>query len=196
MDVIDLTAEAPNSYRIRTRKPEEITTLVLHATGFAWKASNPMWPRVRAHYCVRRDGSVLMNHHPTVRMRYGSGVANSYCITIEHEGNPVNEHGRAYKPEKFGVHAATREQVAASRALITSLSEQYPSILYVSAHRHISKLKSNCPGPELWRECGEWAISELGLTEADVLEGGSTLPGAWRGSQRMTTEHISERVVC
>ena len=61
MNLIDLTAQAPTSYRVRTRRPEETTTVVLHQTGFAWKPSNPMWAKVRSHYVVRRDGSVALS---------------------------------------------------------------------------------------------------------------------------------------
>ena len=192
MNVIDNTAKAPAQYRVRNRKPGEITTIVLHAMGFVRKPTNPRWAMVKAHYCIRRDGSILMNHHPTVRMKYGSGVANRYSITIEHEGNPVNEHGKAFKPEKFGVHAATPEQVASSRALMAALCAEYPSIRFVSSHRHIDAGKSNCPGPELWRECGEWAIAELGLHEAPVLKGGLVLPDTWRGVPSVATVHNAD----
>lgn len=185
MNIIDLSAKAPTSYRVRIRKPEEITTIVIHATGFAWKPTNPRWPLVKAHYVVRRDGSILMLHHPTVRMKYGSSVANRYSITIEHEGNPVNEHGNAFMPEKFGTHAATPAQVTASRALITSLCDTFPSIEYMSAHRHIESGKSNCPGPQLWSEVGEWSLENLGLHEAPVLTSGSMLPEAWKTSPVM-----------
>lgn len=180
MNLIDLTSKAPASYRVRNRKPESITTLVLHATGFAWQPSNPRWCKVKSHYVVRLDGSICMNHHPLVRMKFGSGVANSYSITIEHEGNPLNERGNAFLPNKFGVHKATPEQVAASRELLTYLSSTYPSIRYVSSHRHIDSGKSNCPGPQLWSECGEWAMAQLKLHEAPVLPTGLALPPAWR----------------
>lgn len=162
------------------RTPESITTIVLHATGFSRKPTNPRWALTKAHYVVLLNGTILMNHSPLVRMKYGSGIANSYSITVEHEGNPVNENGHAFMPEKFGVHKATPEQVAASRELITYLCDTYPSIQYVSSHRAVQAGKSNCPGPQLWSEIGEWALLNIGLHEAPVLKTGSMLPEAWR----------------
>lgn len=179
MNLIDLTAKAPASYRVRTRRPEEITTVVLHQTGFSWKPSNPRWAKVRAHYVVRRDGSVLLLHHPETRMRYGSSVANRYCVTIEHEGNYANASGSWWKPELYGAHHPTPELIAASRDLLRFLHESYPSIVDVSSHRHIQAGKSNCCGPELWQALGVWAIEEPGLREAPVLVGGKPLPAAW-----------------
>lgn len=185
MNIVDNTAKSPISYRVRQRKPEEITTIVLHAMGFAgWKLSNPMWYKVRAHYVVKLDGTVLMNHHPLTRMRYGSSIANSYAVSVEMEGNPINENGKAFKPEKYGVHPPTHEQVASVRALMAALCTEYPSIQYVSAHKHIQAYK-NCPGFQRGIECGEWAMENLGLHEAPVLKAGMMLPEAWRGTPSM-----------
>jgi hypothetical protein len=185
LDLIDLRHRAPSAYELRKRAPESITTIVLHQMGVGhglWSYDSPMWPRVRAHYVVRQDGSVLKLHDPTVRMLYGSGVANSYSITIEHEGNYPSEAGVWWKPETYGRDLVTDypEQARASRQLIRSLVEEYPSITRVMAHRHISKGKPMCPGPGVWREVGEWSKRELGLAEAAPLPGGLPLPDLWR----------------
>ena len=185
MTFIDLTAKSPKSYRIRIRKPDEITTIVLHSMGFDWKPSNPNWAKIKAHAAVRRDGVVVKLHDPLVRMLYGSSVANSYAVSLEFAGNPVGDSGRAFMPEKFGVHAATLEQVIAGRELIASLCETYPSIRFVAAHRQLQAGKSNCPGPQIMREVGVWAIEELGLELAPVLKAGSELPESWLGSPTM-----------
>jgi hypothetical protein len=182
VQLIDLTAKSPAQYRIRLREPAEVTTIVLHQMGFAWRDDNPMWAKVRAHYAVQQAGAVVALHDPAVRMRYGSGVANRYCVSIEHEGNYADD-GRWYKPDRFGRHvlADHPELVRSSRVLISSLVERFPSITTIMAHRHIQRGKPLCCGPELWREVGEWARQELGLVEGAVLPGGAPLPDRWRG---------------
>jgi N-acetyl-anhydromuramyl-L-alanine amidase AmpD len=188
LQLIDLSDRSPREYRVRHRGPSEVRAVVLHQTAFSgWAADNPMWCRVRAHFVVRQDGSVLMLHDPTVRMRYGSGPCNAQGITVEHEGNLPSAAGKWWKPEKFGRDQLADHpgQVRASRELLRMLVGQYPSLQRVVAHRRISKLKANCPGPDLWREVGEWSIRELGLVEVEPLESGSPLPDSWRGEPRM-----------
>lgn len=182
MQIVDLTDRSPREYRVRQRDPAEVTTIVLHQMGFAWRDENPMWAKVRAHACVQQSGTVVALHDPTVRMRYGSGVANRYCVSIEHEGN-YGDDGRWYKPDRFGRHvlADHPELVRASRALVRSLVERFPTITTIMAHRHIQRGKPLCCGPELWTEVGVWAQRELGLAEGAVLAGGMALPDRWRG---------------
>jgi len=182
MTIIDLTSKAPTEYRVRVRKPAEVTTIVLHQTGFHWQADNPMWAKVRAHYVVQREGDVLALHDPLVRMRVGSGTANRYSITIEHDGS-YGDMGKWWRPEVYGAHilADYPEQVRASRALVRSLVERFPSITTISNHRLLSKKKPLCCGPELWTEVGEYAKRELGLVEGAVQVGGAPLPPHWRG---------------
>jgi N-acetyl-anhydromuramyl-L-alanine amidase AmpD len=186
--IIDLSARAPAKYRLRKRAASDVKSIVLHQTAFSgWKPNNPMWAKVRAHYVVRQDGSVLLLHLPTVRMRYGSGRCNAQCVTIEHEGNLPSARGSWWKPERYGRDqlADHPAQVRAARELLRMLHREYPSIERIVAHRHISKLKANCPGPDLWREIGEWSIDELGLVEAKPLSTGSTLPPSWRGKPKI-----------
>ena len=35
--IIDLTADSPVEYRVRTRPASEVRAIVLHQTGFAWR---------------------------------------------------------------------------------------------------------------------------------------------------------------
>lgn len=186
--IVDLTAKAPAEYRVRARLPSEVQAVVLHQTAFSgWSTNNPMWARIRAHYVVRQDGSVLMLHHPTVRMRYGSGPCNARGVTVEHEGNLPSDSGAYWKPERYGRDVLDQhpEQVAASRALVRMLCAEYPTIGLVIAHRHIDARKPNCPGPDIWREVGEWAKRELALVEPAPLPAGLPLPNTWRGAPCM-----------
>ncbi len=186
--IVDLTAQAPAGYRIRTRPASDVRAVVLHQTGFSgWRADNPMWAKVRAHFVVRHDGSVLMLHHPMTRMRYGSGPCNAQGVTVEHEGNYPSAHGVYWRPEKYGRDVLDQhpEQVTASRALVRMLTADYPTIGLVIGHRHIDARKANCPGPDLWREVGQWSIDQLGLREPDPLPEGLAVPGSWRGAARL-----------
>ena len=185
LDLVDLRGLAPASNVIRDRTPEEVTAVVLHQTAFAgWKPENPNWAKIKAHFVVRRDGVVQINYDPTKRMGYGSNKANSFAITIEHEGNYPNAKGVWWAGDKFGrsVLADAPAQVAASRRLIEILADTYP-IENVYAHRQWDPDRQNCPGPDLWREVGEFAIAELGLSDGGPdwhAEGGRAIPDDWR----------------
>lgn len=187
MTPIDLTAKSPAEYRLRTRAPDSIVAVVLHQMGCAgsWRPDSSMWAKVRAHFVVRFDGSVLKLHDPTVRMRVGSNTANAYAITIEHQGNYPSDKGAWYQGDKFGRDEvlAHPEMVRASRELLRTLVQQYPTIREVMAHRQLSVSRANCPGPCLWTEVAEWAVSELGLkADRPPVQGGQSIPPTWRGA--------------
>lgn len=192
--VRDLTGLAPARYRVGPRDIDSIDVVVLHQTGFTWRRDNPMWARVRAHYAIHRDGLVDLLTPAGVRMRYGSGHVNRRCVSIEHEGNYAQSYDDAsrptyYKPDKFGADVLddAPAQVEASRALLRHLRESLPGLRFVAAHRHIERAKPGCPGPDLWREVGEWAIRELSLEEFPV-DGGRPLLSTWRGTPRIAIE--------
>lgn len=185
LDLVDLRGKAPADYIVRERPAEEVTTIVLHQTGFGgWKPDNPNWAKIKSHFVVRRDGKVQVNFDPTKRLRYGSNKANAHGITIEHEGNYPSADGKYWEGDKFGeyVLAEAPAQVAASRRLVELLSERYP-IENINAHRQWDAGKTNCPGPDLWRAVGEYAVHQLGLTDGGPgwhAEGGLAIPETWR----------------
>lgn len=187
MTPIDLTSKSPAEYRVRLRDPSSITQIVVHQMGCAgsWRPDSSMWAKVRAHYVCRFDGSVLMNHRPEVRMRYGCGVANRYSINIEHQGNYPSDKGAWYMGDKYGRDEvlAHPEMVRASRELIRSLVAAYPSIRRIVPHRVLTANRANCCGPDLWTEVGEWAVRELGLRcDHAPIMGGLPIPDMWRGA--------------
>lgn len=185
----DLTILSPVGYRVRPRRIPEIKAIVLHQTGFEWAEKNAMWARVRAHFVIHRSGLVSQLHPITSRMRFGCGHGNAWAINIECEGNyPLAYRGERpvrWKPEKFGTSVLEEApaQVEAARSLIVWLSGQVPG-LRVGAHRQLEEEKSGCCGPDLWREVGQYAIDELGLT-AMPTSGGLDIPDDWRGTPRM-----------
>lgn len=185
MNLIDLTSKAPTEYRVRVREPEAVTSVTLHSTGFSgWSSGNPNWAKIRAHYCVRQDGSVLLLHDPLVRMSVGSGRANRYTVSVECEQNPANDRGNFFKPERFGrddmrEHPA---QVAAALDLLRHLAARFPSIRTIATHRSIDGARRpNCPGPTAWALIAVPAMAELGWSEAVPLAGGLPTPATWRG---------------
>ena len=190
----DLCALAPEEYRRRRRALSEIRAVILHQTGFgSWKLDNRLWPRVRAHFVIHKCGLISQNHPITERLRYGSGLANAWAITIEHEGNyPLRyDDGRAryWQPERFGRDRLedSPRQVQASRALLTHLAAEIPG-LQVGAHRHVEAAKSGCPGPDLWREVGQYAIDRLGMPEVSRFADGLDVPADWRGEPRIALD--------
>lgn len=185
LTIADLRAQAPADYILRDRPAEEVTAVVLHQTAFGgWAPTNPNWAKIKSHYVVRRDGTVQVNFDPTRRLRYGSNKANAFAVTIEHEGNYPSAAGEWWEGDKFGRYnlADAPAQVAASRRLIELLSEQYP-LEHVYAHRQWDSGKTNCPGPDIWREVGEYAVKQLGLSDGGPgwhAEGGLAIPESWR----------------
>jgi len=152
-----------------------------------WHEDNPMFARVRSHFVVQTSGLVLQLHPITAQLRFGSGHANPWAITIEHEGNfPVAyRRGEAvyWEGDKFGRSVLGAAQVEASRALLSWLASQIPG-LQVGAHRQIEEKKAGCCGPDLWREVGQYAIDSLGLV-AMPTDGGLDIPDDWRGPSRI-----------
>lgn len=185
----DRRKQAPKDLILRLRTLAETTAVVLHQTGFfGWKPTNPNWAKVNAHFVVRRDGSVVINYDPEVRMTHGSNAANKFCVTIEHEGNYANSNGNFYKPEKFGRSYLkdAPNQVKSSRLLIEILHELCPKMTAVFAHCQWTGNRQNCCGPELWSEVGEWAKAHLAMTDGGPgwywEEGtGQPIPNSWRG---------------
>lgn len=183
MDTLDYTDKSPASYRIRMRDPEEVTTIVCHQMGVGvWSEDNPMFAKVRAHYVGQQSGRVIKNHDPLWRLRYGSGVLNHCCITLEMAGNYETSPGKWWKPDTMGRSRIEDhpEQISSARELVASLCETYPSITTITGHRAISRGKSGCPGPDLYREIVMWGVRELGLGEGPVLKGGAVIPDSWR----------------
>lgn len=183
----DLTAAAPADYR-RSRRPlSQIRAAVLHQMGVGtWTETNPMLAKVRAHFVVLQSGRVIQNHPLECRMRYGSGVANRWAITIEHAGNFPTRYRDGvplyWAPAKFGRSVLGEPQVVAARELLAWLAVQVPG-LQVGTHRQIERKKSGCCGPDLWREVGQYAVDSLGLPEMS-LAGGLNIPDDWRGAPR------------
>lgn len=186
LQMVDLRGKASKTLILRQRTLLEVTAVVIHQTGFfGWKPSNPNWAKIHAHFVVRRSGDVVINYNPEDRMSTGSNNANKFCVTIEHEGNYPNASGNFYKPEKFGKSYLqdAPNQVRASRRLVTILHELCPKMTAIFAHRQWTAERQNCPGPDLWKAVGEWAVDNLNLTDGGAgwqYGSGLPIPEDWR----------------
>lgn len=187
VEVVDLRTEAPADYVRKQRLPSDIRAIVLHQTAFSWdNPANPNWAKVRAHFVVRRDGSIVCNFLPTTQMKVGSSHANPFSITVEIEGNYPSADGKCWKPEMYGCNNLALEPklINAARRLIETLKEQYPTITHIYAHRQWEGAdgKPNCPGPQIWRAVGRWAMNSLGLKDNGPgwhYTGGLAIPESW-----------------
>lgn len=190
MTIIDHTAASPERYRVRDREPQEVDLIVLHQTGTPRprNLAAPGLDRVRAHALVLDSGEVRRLHPWLTRLRYGSGMWNARCISIEQRANlPGRYHNgepRWWRPDLVPPELWDADergaQVLAVRALLRVLTDELPAVRFIAPHRMVQAGKGGCCGPDLWREVGEWAIHELGLVLPQPHAGGSEIPASWR----------------
>ncbi|MEO1014459.1 MAG: N-acetylmuramoyl-L-alanine amidase [Pseudomonadota bacterium] len=180
LHIQDLTAASDHSRRIRTRDTADIDAAVLHQMGFARSGGPERFLRTKSHYIVLQDGRVAQLHRDQDYL-YASNALNSRSIAIEFEGNMPSERGRFYKPERFGRHRVTMAQVSAGRRLLLHLRD-VSGIRFVFAHRQGTNGHTNCCGPDLWFNVGQWAIAN-GFSDGGVgftMGDGLPIPNAWR----------------
>lgn len=181
----NLTKTADKSIRKYLRDPNVIKGTIIHQTSFdTWKEDNSNWNNINAHFVVLRSGLILVLHDPIIRLRLGTENANEYHINIEHEGNYRSIYGQCYQPEKFGCNNfPTKEQIFASRQLIANLQKSYPNFKEIRTHIQYEDGKSNCAGPQLWYNVGEYMKNVYKLDDGGPgwhNPGGSKIPDEWR----------------
>jgi hypothetical protein len=176
-------ADADSRYRAMKGKPIGVT---LHATGFSRGDRDNAYDRVHAHYVITPGGKILWLHPHDVRVRNAFDYRRS--IQIEMVGNFRSSRGKSYKPEKFGTHDLTPEQARAGRFLLDYLrnSGAIEGQGEVTAHRQSNRQRGNDPGPEVWREIGQWAIDERGWTLGPTIKNkGKGIPDSWKTERRI-----------
>lgn len=188
LKLINLTSTADKSIRKYKRDASSIKGVVIHQTGFNWDDHNVNWNNTNAHGVVTREGNVIIIHDPIIRLTHGSNDANEEFITLEHEGNYKSINGKCFMPEKFGCdNAPTVAQIEASRKLISNFKMSYPNFSEITGHIQWDKEKSNCPGPQIWYNIGEWTIKNLGLKNGPTSDWyddrGAPIPNEWRSSK-------------
>jgi N-acetyl-anhydromuramyl-L-alanine amidase AmpD len=181
LKIIDRTAFSPKEKRIKNRDIDTVYALVLHQTGFS-RGNNPnRYDRVTAHFVILPDG-VILQLHPLRAYLYSSNGFNKGSVAVEFVGNFPSDRGRCWKPEKYGCHKLSKEQIQSGRALIKYLIQKI-GLTHVLAHRQSSRTRGNDPGPDIWYHIGQWAVEKLDLKDGGhgfKIQNGKPIPISWR----------------
>jgi hypothetical protein len=112
---------------------------------------------------------------------HASNGFNSRSVAVEFVGNFPNERDRWWRPGRFGRHKLTPAQARGGRTLVTYLRRTL-RITHIFAHRQSNRRHSNCCGPQVWYNVGQWAVGR-GLNDGGsgyAISGGLPIPDAWR----------------
>jgi hypothetical protein len=178
----DRTAFTPKD--LRKGKPRDINkvyALVLHQTAFSRGNDTTKYDRIPVHFVITPNGKIIQLH-PLTALLWSSNGFNTGSVAVEFVGNFRSIEGRYYKPEKYGCHTVTPEQIKAGRDLIKHLRKQMP-LTHILAHRQSSGNRTNDPGPEVWFNVGQWAIDSFGLKDGGpgfFIHSGKPIPEQWR----------------
>ena len=187
----DRTHLTPKSKRIRTRDPKTVYALVLHQMAFSRGSDPGKYDKVGAHYAILPDGKTLQLH-PVSAYLYASNGFNKGSVAVEFAGNFPNTKGKCWQSAKFGCHTLTQAQIDAGRYLVRHLIRTV-GLTHILAHRQSSGTRENDPGPDIWRQVGQWGVDTLGLKDGGPgfkVGSGNPIPEAWRtwGSRAATPE--------
>lgn len=148
------------------RSEDKVFALVLHQMGFNRGDSPSKYRKVTAHYVIPPDGNVYQLHDHTQRLPASTGL-NEGSVSVEFAGNFPSRAKSTHKlafvnPDKFGMDQLTPEQIAGGRMLVDHLVKKH-KITHIYAHRQGGPKRENCPGPDIWREIGAWAVNQYDL---------------------------------
>ena len=169
----------------RKRDASKVDAVVLHQMGFSRGSDPSRYDKVTAHYKILPDGAIIWSHDWSTRLPASNGF-NSRSLGVEFAGNfPKVEGSRDPKdfwsPDKMGMNNLTPEQIRSGQILMRYLDLK--GITHVFAHRQSSASRGIDPGPAVWRNVGEYAIS-LGMSDGGPgykIDSGNPIPDAWRG---------------
>ncbi|VAW58301.1 hypothetical protein MNBD_GAMMA08-827 [hydrothermal vent metagenome] len=184
-NIVDRTAYSPESKRKKVRDIDDVYALVLHQTGFSRGNIIGKYNRVTAHFVILPDGRILQLH-PLTAYLWASNGFNKGSVAVEFVGNFPSDRGKCYKPEKFGCHKVTDEQVQTGQKLIKYLVKKI-GLTHVLAHRQSSGSRGNDPGPEIWSRVGQWGVDEHGLNDGGAgfkTKSGRAIPESWRNKSQ------------
>jgi N-acetylmuramoyl-L-alanine amidase-like protein len=190
--IIDLTARTPTNQR-HPRGRTRVDALVLHQMACCFQPRDPLqrFLSIVAHFAITADGRILQLH-PTSALLWASNGFNHRSVAVEFAGNFPNTQGRWWQGDTFGRNQPTQRQVEAGRRLIRHLRSTI-GITHVLAHRQSSGSRENDPGPDIWCNVGQWAVTNLGLSDGGPgyrIGSGNPIPDAWRTWNRPLTPEI------
>ncbi len=168
----------------RLRQISDVTGLVLHQTSFNRGNDTGAYDRINAHFVILPNGTTVTKFDETEN-RPCSGGFNSYTVGVEFVGNFPMDSGRWWKGNSSH-DMPTWAQIHSGRCLVNYLQNAV-GITHVFAHRQTvpGNRRSNCPGPHIWYNVGEWAMSR-GLSDGGLgyaIKGGNPIPELWREQQ-------------
>jgi len=182
-EVFDLTQEHEldtRKARRWPRKPEQITTIVLHQTGIEFGVGrraletygrrvglHRRFYKVACHAAALRNGDVLLVN-PWQRYVLHGHSSNRFSIGIEIEGlYPGLEHDPGTVSGKREPSTLTKRTIGAARKAVQISVERCRElgcpITKIAAHRQYHGSRISDPGQGIWREVGLWAVETLDL---------------------------------
>lgn len=186
----DRTAFATKSHRKGKRDTAKINALVLHQTAFSRGNDTTKYDNIPVHFVIPPDGKIVQLH-PIAEYLWSSNGLNPRSVAVEFVGNFRSVRGFFYKPQQFGCHALTPDQIRAGRDLIKHLAAQI-NLKHVLTHSQASKDRTNDPGPEIWYYVGQWAVDNLGLGDGGpkfFVGTGQPIPDEWRKWGQIAASH-------
>lgn len=171
------------------RNPSLIFSLVLHQMAFSrTQVGVPSDPnkflKTGAQFCILKDGRIIQLHSIS-RMIWHAQRLSHFSVGVEFEGNFPNVNGKWWKHKDskyYQKDIPSKEQYESGRFLIQYL-KAIIGIRNINAHRQSSNQRTNDPGPHIWKNVGEWAIQNLGMTDGGTtakVGTGSPIDPLWR----------------
>ena len=171
--------------RLSPRKLATINSIVLHHMAYNIGNNPTSYVKVGAHYIVTSDGKIAQLYD-NLDFLNASNSFNPRSVAIEFAGNFPDERYRWWKSSELPIPERcylTPTQIRAGRCLLATLKARLPGVKYLYAHRQSSEDREGDPGPDVWFNIGEWALSNLNLTDRLpwTHEGtGRPIPQTWR----------------
>ncbi len=146
-----------------------VDAIILHQTAFV-STDMARLDYVIANYVIMQDGRVLKVRD--LEMALNSIGTNQRAIDIEFVGTYPNVEALRGAGALPGPPLA---QLRAGRELVSYLKSRH-SVSNIFAHAQFTP--KNCPGPQIWYNVGEWAVSN-GLSSS---RRGRPITPTWRAS--------------
>ena len=156
-----------------------ITTIILHQTyGPAFtaaalpppatdgdRASDHRIDRITAHFVVLRGGTIVYAHDVEYMLNDAGGREG---IDIEFAGRFPHDLAPPGDPDL----RLDPKAIQAARLLLKELKQRIPMLRWIHPHGQVQrgahgKLHS-CPGPDVWMNVGEWAVSALNCEQPNA----------------------------
>jgi N-acetylmuramoyl-L-alanine amidase len=181
--IIDLTARADKSRRLRMRDPKKVYALVLHQMACCFKVRDPLtrFLKMAVHFAILPDGRILQLH-PVLALTGASNGFNAGSVAVEFAGNFPDTKGKWWHGPQNGMNQVTPAQIEAGRYLVRYMIRTM-GLKVILAHRQSSGTRDNDPGPDIWFHVGQWAIDNLGLQDGGSgfkVGSGNPIPDLWR----------------